>query len=174
MRKLATPIVVFVALLTSCTSPSSDAVEESKTTPEAKHSSAEPLNTFEYDSVYAAKLGADDYGMKSYVMAFLKSGPNRPEDPDLIDSLQAAHLGNIHKLAEEGKLVLAGPFYGGNDELRGIYIFDTDSIEEAASWTATDPAIIYGSLEMELKKWYGSAALMEVNNLHKKAAKIDF
>lgn len=125
-----------------------------------------------YDAEYAAKIGADEYGMKTYVMAFLKRGPNRPEEPAIIDSLQAAHLANIGKLADEGKLVLAGPFYG-NEDLRGIYIFDTDSIEEAASWTATDPAIIYGSLEMELKKWYGSAALMDVTELHKKAAKIN-
>lgn len=132
-----------------------------------------PESEISYDSVYAAKLEADDYGMKSYVMAFLKRGPNRPDDKAIIDSLQSAHLVNIHKLANEGKLVLAGPFFGDGD-IRGIYIFNTDSIEEAASWTATDPAIIYGSLEMDLKKWYGSAALMDVNDLHKKAAKIDF
>lgn len=135
--------------------------------------SVQSISPLSYDSVYAEKVGADDYGMKSYVIAFLKRGPNRPEDKQLIDSLQSAHMANIGKLANEGKLVLAGPFYGDGD-LRGIYIFDTDSIEEAASWTATDPAIIYGSLEMELIQWYGSAALMDVNELHQKAAKINF
>lgn len=128
---------------------------------------------FSYDSIYAQEIGADDYGMKAYVMAFLMRGPNRPEDPKIIDSLQSAHMANIGKLAEEGKLVLAGPFFG-DDDIRGIYIFDTDSIEEAAAWTATDPAIIYGSLEMDLRKWYGSAALMSVGDLHKKGAKINF
>lgn len=126
-----------------------------------------------YDSTYAKKVGADEYGMKSYVMAFLKIGPNRPADKYVVDSLQSAHMENISKLAEEGKLVLAGPFLS-NDSLRGIYIFNTTSISEAESWTSTDPAIIYGSLEMELKPWYGSAVLMDVNALHKKAAKVNF
>jgi hypothetical protein len=33
-----------------------------------------------YDSILAQKTGADDYGMKHYVMAFLKAGPNRDQD----------------------------------------------------------------------------------------------
>lgn len=123
-----------------------------------------------YDSTRAARLGADNYGMKTYVMAFLKTGPNRPEDSIESVRLQSAHLANISRLAKEGKLVLAGPFYG-NDSLRGIYIFNTDNIEEARQMTETDPAIQQGSLAMELKLWYGSAALVEINGIHKKIAK---
>jgi uncharacterized protein YciI len=76
-------------------------------------------------------------------------------------------------MAEDGKLVLAGPFYG-DGEIRGIYIFDVDSIEEAKALTETDPAIKAGSLEMELIKWYGTAALMEVNKISKTIAKKSF
>lgn len=168
-------LILFVAIAVSSCNPETDETQQSseEITEKEVIDTTNTEEVYEYDSVYAVKVGADEIGMKSYVMAFLKRGPNRPEDKDLIDSLQLAHLANINKLAEEGKLVLAGPFFG-DDDLRGIYIFDTDSIEEAASWTATDPAIIYGSLEMELMKWYGSAALMDVNNLHKKAAKENF
>ena len=35
----------------------------------------------EYDAMLAKRLGADDYGMKQYVMAFLKKGPNRSLSP---------------------------------------------------------------------------------------------
>lgn len=56
-------------------------------------------------------------------------------------------------LAEAGKLILAGPFLG-EGELRGIYVFDTPSIEEAEALTATDPAIKAGSLAMELNSLY--------------------
>lgn len=80
-------------------------------------------------------------------------------------------MANIGRLAEEGKLVVAGPFFG-NDELRGIYIFNVSNIEEAEKLTNTDPAIQAGSLIMELKEWYGSAALMEVNETHQKISKI--
>lgn len=125
-----------------------------------------------YDSVKAKAYGADDYGMKKYVMAFLKRGPNKSADSIERSKLQRAHLDNISRLAEEGKLVLAGPFFG-NDDLRGIYIFNVQSIEEAASLTSTDPSIQAGVLVMELKEWYGSAALMAIGDLHSSLAKKD-
>ena len=119
-----------------------------------------------YDSVLAREYGADQYRMKKYVIAFLKRGPNRSLDKDKANELQMAHMNNIDRMAEEGKLVLAGPFFG-NDDLRGIYIFNVESIEEAKALTNSDPAIKAGSLVMELKEWYGSAALMAINDLHK-------
>ena len=123
-----------------------------------------------YDSVKAAAYGADEYGMKKYVMAFLKRGPNRDLDSVEAANLQMAHLENIGKMAEAGKLVLAGPFFGDGD-IRGIYIFNVESLEEAESLTNTDPAIQAGSLVMDLKEWYGSAGLMAVNDIHKTLAK---
>lgn len=123
------------------------------------------------DTTLANELGADDYGMKSYVIAFLKAGPNRELDSARSAELQRAHLDNITRLAEEKLLVLAGPFLDSG-ELRGIYIFDVTSIEEAQKLTATDPAVQAGSLTMELRPWYGSAALMKVNDIHEKIAKI--
>ena len=122
-----------------------------------------------YDSLYAAELGADEWGMKVYTMAFLKSGPNEDLDSAESAALQRAHLDNINKMAEEGKLVLAGPF-DHDGELRGIYIFDA-TLEEAEELTNSAPAVQAGSLVMELIPWYGSAAIMEVNAIHQKIAK---
>ena len=73
---------------------------------------------------------------------------------------------NIQRLAAEGKLVVAGPFLD-KQPIRGIYIFNVSSIEEAKQLTETDPSIQAGTLEMELHPWYGSAALMEVVRIHK-------
>jgi uncharacterized protein YciI len=120
----------------------------------------------EKDTALAIALGADDYGMKQYVMAFLKRGPNRDRTPAQAAELQKAHLENIGRLAEEGKLVLAGPFMD-DGKMRGIYIFNVTTVKEAQELTATDPAIQAGSLVMELHPWYGSAALMKVNEIHK-------
>jgi uncharacterized protein len=124
----------------------------------------------DYDSVLAKKLGADERGMKKYVMAFLKKGPNRNQDSLTVVQLQEGHMANINRMAEEGKLILAGPFMDDGD-LRGIYIFNVETIEEAEALTRTDPAIQAGRLIMELHTWYGSAALQEVNNIHKKIEK---
>jgi hypothetical protein len=37
-------------------------------------------NSTLYDSTLATRWGADDYGMKSYVLVLLKRGPNRSQD----------------------------------------------------------------------------------------------
>ncbi len=118
-----------------------------------------------YDAEAALKYGADEYGMKKYILAFLKTGPNRDLSKEDAQKLQMEHLKNITKMAEEGKLVVAGPFFGEGD-MRGIYIFNVESLEEARTLTESDPAIKAGSLVMELKEWYCSAALMAVNDIH--------
>ncbi len=119
-----------------------------------------------FDSLLAARLGADVYGMRHYVMAFLKEGPIKIADSTRRAQLQTAHLRNIRRLASEGKLVVAGPFLD-NQPLRGIFIFNVESVEEAMTLTESDPAIKAGTLVMELHPWYGSAALMETVKLHK-------
>jgi uncharacterized protein YciI len=124
----------------------------------------------QYDAQLAQKLGADEYGMKTYVMAFLKAGPNRPKDSIARAELQKAHLKNIMRLANEGKLIIAGPFMD-DQPIKGIFIFNVSTIEEAKKLTETDPAIKSGSLIMELHPWYGSAALMETVAIHKKLQK---
>lgn len=133
--------------------------------------SPDPIVASAFDEALAKEMGADDYGMRKYVMAFLKIGPNRTTDKDEAAKLQAAHMANIKRLAEEGKLAIAGPFLD-DGVLRGIYIFNVETIEEAKKLTETDPAIKAGSLIMELHPWYGSAALGLVNKYHEKVSKI--
>lgn len=123
-----------------------------------------------YDAALASKLGADERGMKMYVMCFLKTGPLKVDDANKRAELMKGHFGMINRLAAEGKLVLAGPFSEGG-EFRGIYVFDVKTVEEAQKLTETDPSIKEGYFKVEFIKWYGSAALMEVNGTHKKLSK---
>jgi uncharacterized protein YciI len=120
-----------------------------------------------YNTKLAKRLGADEYGMKSYVIAFLKTGPTPSKDKETAARLQKAHLDNIRRMAEMGKLVLAGPFMDDGD-IRGIYVFDVATLEEARELTHSDPSIRAGALEMELHPWYGSAALPELLKIHEK------
>ena len=125
----------------------------------------------QYDEALATKLGADEYGMKKYVMAFLLRGDRVGEySAEQRQEIQGNHMANIGKMADMGKLVVAGPFFG-NEDLRGIYIFDVQSIEEAKALTETDPAIQAGVLKMDLKEWYGSAALMMLSEMYPKITK---
>jgi uncharacterized protein YciI len=124
-----------------------------------------------YDEALAKKLGADEYGMKKYVIAFLSRGDRVSEYSEAERAeIQKGHMANITKLAEEGKMVLAGPFFG-NEELRGLFFFAVESIEEAKVLTESDPAVKAGVLKMDLKEWYGSAALGMVVEISEKIAK---
>lgn len=123
-----------------------------------------------YDAELAQKLGADDYGMRQYVFVILKTGSAEITDEKKRKELFAGHFSNMGKLAKEGKLVLAGPFMEG-DEKRGLFVFDVKTIEEARELVKTDPAIAAGIFEVELTKWYGSAALMMTNEIHTKIQK---
>jgi uncharacterized protein YciI len=124
-----------------------------------------------YDEALAKKLGADEYGMKKYVIAFLYRGDRVSEYSEAERAeIQKGHMANITKLAEEGKMVLAGPFFG-NEELRGLFFFAVESLEEAKVLTESDPAVKAGVLKMDLKEWYGSAALGMVVEISEKIAK---
>lgn len=112
-----------------------------------------------YDPVLARKFGADDYGMKNYVMVILKTGPNKTSDKSFINNAFRGHLDNIGKMVKDGKLIIAGPFGKNDKNFRGIFIFDTDSFDETRELLQNDPAIKEGLLDIELFKWYGSAAL---------------
>lgn len=124
----------------------------------------------QYDAELVKRTGADEYGMRKYVIAFLLPGPNRNQSAEEAAKLQKAHMENIGRMAEMGKLVLAGPFIN-DSTYSGIYIFDVETVEEAKRLTETDPAIQAGRLDMAFHSWYGSAALKEVNRLHKKLSK---
>lgn len=113
----------------------------------------------DYDSTLAQKLGADDYGMKRYVLAILKTGSNTTTDQAFIDSCFRGHMNNIMRLVEEEKLIIAGPLGKNKNTYRGIFIFNVPTIEEAEQLVLTDPAINSNLLEAELYSWYGSAAL---------------
>jgi len=125
-----------------------------------------------YNAELAKQLGADNYGMKKYVIAFLKRGPHHITDTTAAMKLQMEHLKNIGRLAKEGKLIVAGPFLDDQD-IRGIFIFNVETIEEAKKLTETDPAIQAGVLTMELHPFYCSAALMEVVPIHNTIQKVN-
>jgi uncharacterized protein YciI len=82
-------------------------------------------------------------------------------------------MANISRLAKEGTLLVAGPM-SDTGVIRGIYLFDVRTIEDAKRLTETDPAIQAGSLIMEMHPWYSSAALMEIPKLHPRGTKKNF
>ena len=126
-----------------------------------------------YDPSLAAKVGADEHGMRHYVMVILKTGPNKMPAGPQREAMFKGHFANIQRLASEGKLALAGPFDGA-EGWRGMFVFAVTEIDEAKELVATDPVVINGEMVPEFHKYYGSAALMLVNELHEKVQKESF
>lgn len=113
----------------------------------------------QYDSLLATQLGADERGMKTYVLVILKTGPADIQDKELRDSLFAGHFSNMDRLAAEKKLVIAGPFATNERQYRGLFLFDVRTPEEANELVKGDPTVTSGIFEIELYQFYGSAAL---------------
>lgn len=112
-----------------------------------------------YNDSLAKALGADDYGMKNYILVILKTGPNKTENKSFIDSCFVGHMSNMGKMEKAGQLIVAGPIGKNERNYRGIFILNTTEVDSAAEVLQSDPAIKAGLLEPELFKWYGSAAL---------------
>ena len=125
-----------------------------------------------YDAELAKKLGADERGMKMFVLCILKTGPKDAEIKGKErDEVFAGHFANIGRLADEGKLAVAGPFGKNDRSYRGLYIFNVPTIEEAEKLVVLDPAVKAGVFVYELTPWYGSAAMMTVSDTHKRIQK---
>ena len=126
-----------------------------------------------YDAALAQRLGADDYGMRSYVLVLLRSsGHPVPKGPER-DAMFKGHMANMHRLAEAGTLVMAGPL-DGREGLRGLFVFAVKNIAEARALVASDPVIAQGEMVAEYHDFYSSAALMQINALHERLARKPF
>lgn len=125
-----------------------------------------------FDPDLAKRLGADERGMRMYVLCILKTGPKDAEiKGDQRKEIFDGHFANIGRLAAEGKLVVAGPFGKNDKNFRGLYIFNVTTIEEAEKLVSLDPAVKAGVFVPDLTLWYGSAAMMIVPETHKKLEK---
>jgi uncharacterized protein YciI len=125
-----------------------------------------------YDAKLAKELNADDYGMKKYVLVILKTGSKSDFPKATRDSIFQGHMANINRLADAGKLIVAGPLDKNALNYRGIFIFDVEEIEQAKALVETDHVIKSNLMAAEYLNWYGSAALKETLRIHSKIEKV--
>ena len=92
-------------------------------------------------------------GMTVYYMGIISRGSGwSPEETPQIAVLQEQHLAYIDLLSKKGVMVLAGPFLD-NRELRGIFLFKTDSLNSANELAQNDPAVKAGRLIVDVYPW---------------------
>ncbi|MBS0198790.1 MAG: hypothetical protein JSR77_18745 [Planctomycetes bacterium] len=88
-------------------------------------------------------------GNERYTLVYLTTGPATPSAEDR-KAIFAGHMANIQRLADERKLVIAGPFNKpANPAWRGIFVFDVATVVEADAIVATDPGIMSGVFSHE-------------------------
>lgn len=93
--------------------------------------------------------------MQQYFMAFLKSGPERSQSKEELDSLQALHLAHLKRMYDEGFADISGPF-GDDGDVRGITIYNVPTKAMADSLANIDPMVQAGRLVIEVKPWWAA------------------
>ncbi len=101
------------------------------------------------------KVTEKKYEMKTYYLVFLKKGPNRNQDSVTVKKLQEGHMAHLTKMAESGKMDIAGPIMADID-LRGICIYNVTTKEEAEKLVNEDPMVKAGRLIAEILPFYSA------------------
>jgi uncharacterized protein YciI/quercetin dioxygenase-like cupin family protein len=102
----------------------------------------------------AAPPAAPD-ARQTYYAALLTRGPQWAlADTPAGAPIQQAHVANLRKLMQEGKLVLAGPFTDDGQN-QGLLIFQTNTQKEAEDLVKADPGVQAGRFNAEVHPWLG-------------------
>jgi uncharacterized protein YciI len=100
------------------------------------------------------KEGDVEFHMKMfYMLIFIRGDQSESFSDKQLFDIQNEHLAHINKMAEAGAVVIAGPFDGDNEK-RGILIFDVDTEAEVIEWMKGDPYIQNGRLTYEILPWW--------------------
>lgn len=101
-----------------------------------------------------AAVAAEQDQMRAVYLVLLKKGPQwTAEVTPATQALQDAHMANIGAMWQARKLIIAGPVEDQAD-LRGIFVFQAASLEEAKTWAASDPAVKAGRLVPVVYPWW--------------------
>ena len=88
----------------------------------------------------------------THTLVLLKTGPMSGKlDAEANKKAFAGHFENMGRLAEERKLVVAGPFGKTRHDpaLRGLFVLATGNRAEAEAWASTDPTTLAGVFTLE-------------------------
>ncbi len=93
-----------------------------------------------------------NFTMKKHHLVLLKRGSQPAQPAEEAQKIQLEHLWHLRRLMDEGKMLAAGPLLV-NNEIRGIAVFNTESLEEAKALAEADPAVKAGRMTVEIHPW---------------------
>jgi uncharacterized protein len=98
----------------------------------------------------------------TYYLVFLRPAADRKALPkEEGERIQAAHMANIHSLADRGVLVAAGPFGDNPTTISGVFVFKAASLDEAKRIAAADPTVVAHRNTVDGITWTGPKAVGE-------------
>ena len=109
---------------------------------------------------------------RDYVFVFITTGPVTDLSDEDRNKAFAGHFGNMKRLAEEGKLLIAGPLGRplSDPDHRGLFVFDETEIEVGQKLAETDPTVEMGVFVMTSHTLTTDAPLLDLVELDKEAA----
>jgi len=114
-----------------------------------------------------ASLAPGAVPVKTYTFVYITTGPATDIEQSEQQTAFAGHFSNMKRMAKEGDLLIAGP-YGKSesfDDLRGLWVFNTDSTTKALELAATDPPGKLGIFVFEAVQLMTDDALLELPRL---------
>lgn len=91
------------------------------------------------------------FEMRDYVFVFIKTGPTTDLSLEQQQEAFGGHFSNMKRMADEGKLLIAGPLGApkSDPDHRGIFVFDTEDFDQGMEWAHTDPTTKLGVFVLE-------------------------
>jgi uncharacterized protein len=102
---------------------------------------------------FVYEWAGEEMTMQKYFIVFLKSGPERSQNPEEAARLQQQHLEYLGHLYEKGIINLNGPT-GDDSDIRGFSVYNVATIEEAEQLASEDPMVKAGRLVIEVHPWW--------------------
>ncbi len=104
-----------------------------------------------------------------YYLVCLRPDPARTALPkDEGERMQAAHMANIQKMADDGVLVAAGPFDDTPVTISGIFVMKAASLGQAKAIAEGDPTVVGHRNLVDTFAWHGPPEIgTEYFRLHK-------
>lgn len=105
---------------------------------------------------------------RDYVFVFIKTGPATGLTPEAQREAFAGHFSNMERLADEGELLIAGPFMDPRaPDHRGLFVIDEPTVEAGMVHAATDPTTVAGIFVLEGRLFTTDAPLTRLPGLEK-------
>ena len=107
--------------------------------------------------------------VRDYVFVFIRTGPLRTPTPEQSQEAMQGHFANMGRLADEGKLLIAGPYADPRPtpDHRGLFVMDETEVAQGLELANTDPAAVMGVFVMSAHRFTTDRPLTDLPRLEK-------